>query len=155
MYFYLVSVLLLLLVIPAGCVIVEAIVSHGPIDLMFLIGKWFVFWAAGVRLFIAGGRQVFQPQYTAMKIFEIADPGAASIVRELGFANLAMGTLALASLGNSAWLVPAAIVGGLYYGLAGAGHVVRAKKNPLEQIALYSDLFIFLLIAAFVVSRAI
>jgi hypothetical protein len=38
---------------------------------MELVGKWFVFWAAvGVRLGLAGLRQILQPSFTA----EICDP---------------------------------------------------------------------------------
>jgi NhaP-type Na+/H+ or K+/H+ antiporter len=49
--------------------------------------------------------------------------------------------------------VPAAIVGGLYYGLAGAGHLARSNRNFKEQTALISDLLIFVLFGAFVASR--
>jgi hypothetical protein len=45
--------------------------------------------------------------------------------------------------------VPAAIVGGLDYGWAGAGHVLRAERNAKEQIALVSDFAIFVLLAIF------
>ena len=55
---YLVSVILLLLVFPAGSVAVEDLAHGGNADLLHLVGKWFVFWGAGVRLFIAGLRQV-------------------------------------------------------------------------------------------------
>ena len=95
---YFVSVLLLLFVLPAGCVLAEAIARHDASELLLIVGKWFVFWAVGVRLFIAGVRQVAQPQFTAESIFEIKDRAALGIVRELGFANLSTGTLGLASL---------------------------------------------------------
>ena len=54
-----------------------------------------------------------------------------------------------------AWMVPAAIVGGLYYGLAGLGHVARKGRNLNEQTALVSDLLVFILLCAFVVSRGL
>jgi hypothetical protein len=120
---------------------------------MFLVGKWFVFWDAGIRLSIAGVRQIFQPDYTAVTIFGIAEPGADAIVRELGFANVAMGVIALVSLANSGWLVPSALIGALYYGLAGTGHLARSDRNTIEQIALISDLLIFALFAFFLTSR--
>jgi hypothetical protein len=104
-------------------------------------------------LVIAGVRQVAQPQYTAETIFEIKDRAALAIVREVGFANLSTGTLGLASLAVPAWVVPAAIVGGLYYGLAAAGHVFRSGRNFIEQTALISDVFAFVVLAVFVVSR--
>jgi hypothetical protein len=47
-------------------------------------------------------------------------------------------------------VVPAAIVGGLYYGLAGIGHVMRGERKIKEQIALVSDLAIFVFLAIFV-----
>ena len=51
--------------------------------------------------------------------------------------------------------MPAAIVGGLYYGLAGLGHLFRPNRNFKERTALVSDLAIFVLLAVFAVSRAV
>ncbi len=149
---YLVSVILLLFVLPTACVAVEALWVGGA-DLLLLIGKWFVFWAVGVRLFMAGLRQVVQPQFTSESIFEIKDRAAFAIVREVGFGNLSMGTLGLASLAISGFLVPAAIVGGLYYGLAGVGHLLRGGRNFNGQTAMVSDLLMFVVLAVFVASR--
>jgi hypothetical protein len=150
---YFVSVVLLMFVLPAACVVAEALWLRGAADPVLLIGKWFVFWAVGVRLFLAGMRQVMQPRFTAESIFEIGDRAALGIVREVGFANLAMGSLGLLSLAMPAWIVPAAIVGGLYYGLAGAGHLARGRRNFKEQTALVSDLLIFLVLAGFIAMR--
>jgi hypothetical protein len=150
---YLISIVLLLFVFPAACVAVEALWLHGATDLMLLVGKWFVFWGVGVRLFMAGVRQTLQPAYTAEQIFNITDRAALGVVREVGFGNLSMGTLGLLSLLQPVWTVPAAIVGGLHYGLAGLGHVVRGGGNFKERTAMVSDLLIFALLAVFVVSR--
>jgi hypothetical protein len=148
---YLIAVVLLLLVLPAASVVIEVLARGG--DLLLLIGKWFTFWAVGARLFIAGLRQVAQPQFTAAEIFAIKEPAALGIVRELGFANLAMGALGLLSLVLPAFIVPAAIVGGLYYGLAGAGHAWRGHRNFAEQVAMVSDFLIFVLLAVFIALR--
>lgn len=150
---YLAAVVLLLLVIPAACVGVEALVLGSPASSMDLIGKWFTFWGCGVRLFLAGVMQAAKPQFTAESIFGIKDEAALGIVREVGFGNLAMGTLGLASLALPQWVVPAALVGGLYYGLAGVGHMMRGERNAKEQVALVSDLLIFVLLVIFVASR--
>jgi hypothetical protein len=152
---YAAFIVLLMLVLPAGCVIGQLLWSGGAADVMLLVGKWFVFWMVGVRLFIAGVRQVAQPQFTAGSIFAIKDRAAFAIVRELGFANLSTGTLGLASIAVPAWLAPAAIVGGLYYGLAAAGHAFRPGRNFKEQTALISDIFAFAILAVFVVSRGL
>ncbi|MGA3188927.1 MAG: hypothetical protein ABSF22_17625 [Bryobacteraceae bacterium] len=82
-------------------------------SVVFLVGKWFVFWSVGVRLFVAGVRQ--------------------------GFTNLSMGILGLCSLVRFGWIVPTAVVGGLYYGLAGMGHLHRSEKNTKEYMALIAE----------------
>jgi len=91
MYFLFVA--LFLFVLPAASVLAETLLSNRGADLMALVGKWFVFWSVRGRPFIAGLRQVAQPQFTAGSIFQIKDRGALAIVSELGFANLSMGPL--------------------------------------------------------------
>ena len=142
---YLASVILLLGVFPTVSIGVESALGHGSVVMLAL--KWFVFWACGMRLFIAGLRQVFQPGFTANEIFEIEGSIANPIVRELGFANLCIGLLGIVSLPVPAWQLPAALTGGLYYGLAGLLHIGSARRSRNEWIALCSDLAIFLLVA--------
>jgi hypothetical protein len=149
---YFATVILLLFIFPVASVTIETLRSGEPMSLMFLIGKWFVFWAVGVRLFIAGARQVVQPKFTAEEIFGIRDGGSFAIVREVGFANLSMGLLGMCSIVRPEWIVPAAIVGGLYYGLAGTGHIFHSNKNAKEYVAMISDGFIFLVLLACVVA---
>ena len=52
-----------------------------------------------------------------------------------------MGSLAICTLFRGEWVVPAAIVCGLYYGLAAAGHVGKGSRTAKEQIAMISDVF--------------
>lgn len=99
--------------------------------------------------------QTLHPSFTSSGIFRIADPAAEAIVRELGFANIAMGTLGLATILRPDWLVPAALACGLFYGLAGLGHVLRTGRSAKEAMALYSDLAAFALLAAYLVTRAL
>jgi hypothetical protein len=146
---YFAVVLLLLFIIPVACVTIETALTNHAVSLIFLIGKWFVFWAAGIRLFIAGVRQVIQPKFTAEEIFEIHDRASFAIVRELGFANLSMGLLGICSVFRTGWIVPAALAGGLYYGLAGLGHVFHKNKNTKEYVAMISDGFVFLVLLIF------
>jgi hypothetical protein len=145
---YFVFVTLLLLILPVISITAEAALSRHALGIELLTGKWFVFWAVGVRLFIAGARQVIQPGFTAEEIFGLRDRGVFPIVRELGFANLSMGLLGICSLARAGWIVPAAIVGGLYYGLAGMGHVFQKEKNAKEYMAMFSDGFISLILLA-------
>jgi hypothetical protein len=148
---YIVIVVLLLGVLPAGSVFAEQHYWHSTLPLMDLIGKWFTFWAVGARLFLAGLRQSLQPRFTAQEIFNLKGDDALPIVRELGLANIAMGTLGLVSLWLPAVIWPAALVGGLYYGLAGALHLGRGEKTFNERFAMVTDLLIFALLAVYVV----
>jgi hypothetical protein len=150
---YAAIVILLLLVLPVASIGIEATLAEHPLSLMFLTGKWFVFWGVGIRLLLAGARQAIQPRFTAKEIFRIDGAESLPIVRELGFANLSMGTLGICSLFQMSWTVPAAIVGALYYGLAGLGHIGQKEKNAKEYIAMVSDGFMFLLISVFIASR--
>lgn len=125
---YFVMVILWLLVLPVASVSAEIALSRHTFPIILLIGQWFVFWAGGVRLFLAGMRQVIQPRFTAEEIFGVHNPDSFPIVREVGFANLSIGLLGICSIFQAGWVVPAAIAGGIYYGLAGVGH-----NSPTEQ----------------------
>ena len=151
---YLISVVLLLLIFPAASIILEAMWRGSFAELIPLIGKWFVFWPIGVRLFVAGVRQIAQPRFTAEDIFQIKDTAVLPIVREIGFGNLAMGSLGLLTLLNPAFRLPAAIVGALYYGLAGLGHAFRGHLNAAGWTALVSDLLISFVLAVVILATA-
>ena len=136
-----------------GAIITLAIVFLTGVLTNNLVGKWFVFWASGVRLLLAGLRQAASPAFTAKTIFEIDEPKAFAVVRELGFANIAMGLLGVSVLLRPDWLLPAAIATGLYYLFAGALHVLQPTRNRIETWAMVSDLGIFLVLAIVAVLR--
>lgn len=152
---YFIVVILLLLVCPAASVAIEAFRLHETLTSLELIGRWWTFWAVGVRLFLAGIRQVVQPRFTAKEIFAIHDPSALPIIREIGFANLSMGTLGICSIFRPDWVIPAAIVGSLYYGSAGLGHLPQKNKNAKEYTAMLSDWFAAAILAWFVLKNVI
>jgi len=147
---YIASVILIMLVCPAVSVGLEGCMSHHTADIFALTAKWFVFWAVGIRTFTAGLRQAMQPGFTANEIFRIEGTDSHPIVREVGFGNLAIGTLGIGSLYRPGWLIPAAVAGGLYYGLAGLLHLFRKGKNAMEQTAMISDAYAFLVLTAVV-----
>jgi hypothetical protein len=149
---YLVIVVLLMGVLPVVSILLQAVVLHSGFDPLFLIGKWFVFWSVGVRLLLAGLRQVANPAYTAETIFGVRDKAALPIVRELGFGNLSVGLLGVCALVNRGWITPAAVTGGQFYGLAGIGHLLRGDRNSVETIAMASDLFIVLVLGFYLVA---
>lgn len=146
MYIY--AVVALLFVLPVLCTLFE--IMLGTSDIVATAGKWLVFWAAGVRLFMAGVKQTSQPGFTAKSIFGLDDERSFPVVREVGFGNLSIGALGILSLAIPSWIVPAALVGGLYYLLAGYGHLGREHRNSLEQTALITDFLAGGLLLAFV-----
>jgi hypothetical protein len=148
---YFLIIILLMFVIPIASVLVEAWFFGGATAIIFLIGKWFVFWAVGIRLFTAGLRQSVDPKFTAERIFDIKRNEPLAIVQELGFANLSISVLGISSILNSAWVVPSAIAGGLFYGLAAVRHLARRNKNLHEKSAMISDLFVSMVLIIYLI----
>lgn len=150
---YIIIVALLMFVLPIGSVMAEKILLQSNIGWLLLVGQWFVFWGIGVRLSVAGLRQMLQPRFTAEEIFELKEKAAYALVQELGFANLCLGVIGVCSLFHHAWVLPAAVAGGLYYGLAGVRHLFNRQRNLLENVATYTDLAFFAVVAIFVVGQ--
>jgi hypothetical protein len=103
----------------------------------------------------AGVKQIVQPEFTATEILGLPGSAAPVLVRELGFANLAVGLLGLGSLAYPTWVIPACVVGGLYFGFAGIRHTLSPRKTGLQTLAMVSDLAIFVVLAAVVAVSAI
>ncbi len=129
---YLLVLFVLMFVFPLLSVFFEYRIRKTPLD-PGLIGKWFVFWSIGVRLFIAGIGQIARPGIAVLRIFhsrEDRGPG----IRELGLATISMGIMGMLSLIFDEWRPLAAITGGLFFGLAGLQHLFR-KPGSFHDIA--------------------
>jgi len=137
MYYAVVS--LFMFVLPISSILCEW--GHGAALAPGLVLKWYVFWAVGWRLFLAGARQILQPAYTAREILGHKGDESLLLVRELGFANLATGFIALGSMAAPGWRCPAAVSAGLFYLFAGGNHLIQKHRNRLENVAMVSDLF--------------
>ena len=146
---YFVVIALFMLILPVASIMAEHSWLHTSADLVALTGKWFAFWGVGMRLGLAGLRQAFNPAFTARDIFEIEDERVHPIVRELGFANLALALLGLLAL-LPGWATPAALAGGLFFALAGWKHVVASERNLTRTVAMVSDVFIAVVLIGFV-----
>jgi hypothetical protein len=151
---YILIVVLTMLILPIGSVAIARGVDPTAawID---LIGLWFVFWAVGVRLGLAGARQILRPEFTAHDIFKLEGDGPLVIVRELGFANLAIGIVGLLVVLFPSFVLPAAIYASIFYAAAGAMHVSESKRGRNENVAMLSDLFAALVLAGFVTAKMI
>ena len=146
--FYLVTVLGLMLVVPGACTIVESLRNDGRLLSVAAAGKWFVFWAIGVRLCSAGIRQAIKPAFTAKTIFHMEGEDVFVVIRELGFANICLGSIGLGSLFVAGWRIPAAVAGGLFFGIAALQHIIKRPAGVNELVALVSDAFITLVVLA-------
>ncbi len=146
---YFVVVVLTMFVCPVASVLVEHSLLPGQ-PIIFLVGRWFVFWGVGIRLTLAGLRQFFQPSFTATEIFHVRSDEALPLVRELGMANIATGAVGLLSLGVASFILPISISAGIYYGVAGFRHAIERSRSRNETVAMASDLFLFLVLALFV-----
>ena len=148
---YFVVVALTMFALPIASVAIE-FETH-PAPLMLLVGKWFVFWAVGVRLVMAGLRQLFQPGFTAREIFHMEGDEALTLVRELGVSNFAVDVVGLAAVAVPTFVLPSAITAGVFYGVAGARHVVETGCSRNQTVAMASDLFVFAVLTTFTAAQ--
>jgi hypothetical protein len=92
---YIISVTVLTFILPGICSVAEIVITKDTPLLFALVGKWFIFPAVGLRLFIAGIKQTTNPAFTAKEIFHIDSPASFPVVRELGFANYCFGLIGI------------------------------------------------------------
>jgi len=151
---YIVLVLLVMLVLPIFSIVNERYFHGSHAGLLFLAGKWFVFWGVGVRLASAGVRQALNPRYTAETLLGLKTSEPWIVVRELGFANIAIGAVALGSIRARNWLTPAALAGALFYGLAGINHLLAKNRNRLQNVTMLSDLLLCAILCAYLAVAA-
>jgi hypothetical protein len=148
---YVATVIALLLILPLGSSVVQLSLRHDASAVAVLL-RWFVFWGVGLRLGIAGIRQIAQPRFTARTILGLESDDVLFVVRELGFANSALGAIGIISIAIPTWTMPAAVAGALFYGMAGVNHVRHAPRTRNQTVAMVSDLLFALAVAALAVS---
>ncbi len=139
--FYIISVSILTFVLPVIGFISEHFITETALT-YGLFSKWFIFSAVGLRLFLAGVKQVKNPEFTAKQIFHLDNPDSFSILRELGFSNICFGLVAFVSLFKPEWRIVSAFASGLYYGIAGVQHGLKKTSGINEKFALWTDLII-------------
>jgi hypothetical protein len=148
---YIVVVSVLTFILPLVCSFGQILINKDTPFSFELIGKWFIFSAVGLRLFIAGIKQTTDPAFTSKEIFHLDNRESFPIVRELGFANLCFGLIGIGSLFLPQWRVVSAFGSGLYYGIAGLQHFLKKPVGINEKFALATDMIIFLMLLAYFV----
>lgn len=145
---YIISVTVFTFILPAIGSLIEHLATNAALS-FDLLGKWFIFSAVGLRLFLAGIKQVTNPSFTAKQIFHIQTTDCYPILRELGFANICFGLVAIVSLFMAEWRIVSAFASGLYYGIAGIQHGLKKSSGINEKFALWTDLIIFAVLLAY------
>lgn len=146
---YVVSVTIMAAVIPLTAFAAECNYFGTPYSFA-VFGKWFIFSAVGMRLFVAGLMQILRPSFTAKQIFHIDGTECLPVIRELGFANVCFGLAGIISFFKPEWREMSAFCSGIYYGLAGIQHIVKKPAGANETFALVTDMGIFAVLAAYV-----
>lgn len=141
--FYLLINISLLFILPLLSIVYGHFIEKETFNWL-LISKWIIFWAVGIRLFTAGIKQASDPAFTGTKIFKFTSQESFVVIRELGFANIALGVMGILSLVNDDWRILAAISGGIFFGLAAFQHSTRKPDSKNEWIALIYDAVVFL-----------
>jgi hypothetical protein len=144
---YIVGVSVITFLLPPVSGVAEHVIGNEPLAWV-KVGKWFIFYAVGLRLFLAGLRQSLKPAFTAKAIFHMEGTEAYPVIRELGFANLCFGLIGLISLFVPQWRMVSAFGSGIYYGLAAGLHLFRKADGINERFALYTDILIFAALTA-------
>ena len=143
---YIFSVSILTFFLPIISSFIESLSKNIDFLSFDLFGKWFIFFAVGFRLFIAGIKQIRDPGFTSKEIFQINSEESFPIVRELGFANLCFGLIGIVSLFLPQWRIVSAFGSGIYYGIAGFQHLRKKPAGTNEKFALVTDLIIFVIL---------
>ena len=146
---YMVGVSLLTFILPIIFSIIEILLCKNSFFSFNLFSKWFTFSAVGLRLFLAGIKQIVDPAFTAKEIFHLDNFDSFPILRELGFANFCFGLIGIISLFLPDWRMVSAFGSGLYYGIAGFQHLLKKLKGTNEKFALVTDLVIFVLMMCY------
>jgi hypothetical protein len=142
-------VVMLMVVLPILSILSELLIFPTSTEFMPLVGKWFVFWAMGIRLFLTGLHQAIAPQFIVKQRFAIKTKEPPIIVKESEFATLAIGCLGIIALFSQAWIMPAAMTGGLFYALEGIRYLEQNERDPQNNMKMLADLFTFIVLLAY------
>ena len=115
--------------------------------------KWFIFWGVGIRLFFKGVKLASTPQFTGLSLSSFKNRESYLLLLELGFANMALGSMGILSVINDQWRLIAAIAGAIYFGLADMLRLLKKPAGRHEGVALVYNVLVFVGLVAYMVSQ--
>lgn len=137
-----VAVLLALTVLLPLVSVAVARVSVPESALLPLVGRWFVFWAAGLRLFLDGAGQLFRRR-------------AAGFRPEAAVAALAIGATGLMAVHRTHWTPAAAMAGGIFLGGLALVRLAQGGRSRAATAGAAGDLFAAAMLGVYLASRAV
>jgi hypothetical protein len=150
--FYFVMSVGFALLLPASSALAEHIVDNARIN-WNLPAKWLIFWGVGIRLFTAGLKQASTPEHMAIQILKLRTRESFVVIRELGFAKIALGIMGILSVLNDNWRMLAAIASMIFFGFSALQHSIRKPGCSKECIALLYDAFITVCLAIYLLTQ--
>lgn len=148
MNFHMLQIILIMVVMPAICIVIELLRSKSGLSLNVVI-KWILFWTVGIRSLSAGLVQLIHPQYTAETIFHLTGNEFYIFIRELGVANTAIGLSAIISFKMINWRVPVAFISFIFNLFLSINHIVNFQAGLNEAVSLGADLFVVVALGSF------
>ena len=142
----------LIAVLPITAALIESRIDQVPLNYANY-WKWFIFWGVGIRLFFKGVRLASTPQMTGLSVSSFRSRESYLLLLELGFANMALGSMGILSVINDQWRLIAAIAGAIYFGLADMLRLLKKTDGRHERVALIYNILVFLGLVAFMVSQ--
>jgi hypothetical protein len=142
----------LVTVLPIAAALLEARIDEIPLTWPNY-WKWFIFWGVGIRLFFKGIRLASTPQFTGLSLSSFKNRESYLLLLELGFANMALGSMGILSVINDQWRFIAAIAGAIYFGLTDMLSLLKKTDGRHERVALIYNILVFSGLVAFMVSQ--
>jgi hypothetical protein len=137
---------IMIVILPLTCSMTEKWVMHVATNWM-LLGKWFVFWAFGFRLFTSGIKQASDPSFAVKK----SNNDLIEIVRKLGIANICLGTGGILSLINESWRQVIAILGCLFFGLDAIRCLTVGLSSAAQKLLMLFNVVMFVAFLLYVI----
>lgn len=132
---------LLIFLLPLISVMIEHVEIQTPADWR-LLGKWFVFWAFGLRLFTSGIKQASNPSLPTKRY----DNQVFELTRSLGIVNICLGVGGILSLINETWRPVIAILGCLFFGLNSIRSLTGSLISGSQKLNALSDVLSFVIL---------
>ncbi len=132
----------LIAVLPIAAALLEARIDQIPLTWP-IYWKWFIFWGVGIRLFFKGVKLASAPQFTGLSLSSFKNRESYLLLLELGFANMALGSMGILSVINDQWRLIAAIAGAIYFGLTDMLRLLKKPGSRHELAALLYNVLVF------------